>query len=244
MIYRYFRCPDHVSDVISTRRLYFANPRKFNDPLESVVMFDRQRDSNGDTKPLDAIQYAGKPIEGLGICCFSRTVDNYLLWSHYADSHKGVCLGFDFGRYFTKGYDVGDAQLLQYDNTAIYFTDVHYEPAFFELPYWDDKNSGDWSLGADEAIQVYAHKLKGWHYELEIRAIVVSLKDPFISFPPSALQEIAFGATCPQTVREFLLQAVRSQANRIQPFEMQLDPKGNGLKRIAIPLHNRDTGGA
>ncbi|MBI9010506.1 MAG: hypothetical protein JEZ05_10825 [Tenericutes bacterium] len=28
------------------------------------------------------------------VCCFSETADNILLWSHYADCHKGVCLIF------------------------------------------------------------------------------------------------------------------------------------------------------
>jgi hypothetical protein len=164
MIYRYFKCANYASDVISAKRLHFANPREFNDPLESVVMFDRQRDSNGNTQYFDTVQYVGKPIDGLGLCCFSRSIDNYLLWSHYADSHKGVCLGFDFARYFIKGYDVGGAQLLQYDNTAFYFSDVYYEPMFFELPYWEHKATGDWSLSADEAIHAYAHKLEAWHY--------------------------------------------------------------------------------
>ena len=27
--------------------------------------------------------------------CFSRKWQNPLLWSHYADKHKGLCLGFD-----------------------------------------------------------------------------------------------------------------------------------------------------
>jgi hypothetical protein len=27
--------------------------------------------------------------------CFSRTSSNILMWSHYGDNHKGICLGFD-----------------------------------------------------------------------------------------------------------------------------------------------------
>ncbi len=30
-----------------------------------------------------------------GICSFSKSYNNILLWSHYADSHSGVCLIFD-----------------------------------------------------------------------------------------------------------------------------------------------------
>jgi hypothetical protein len=30
-----------------------------------------------------------------GVICFSRTWHNPLLWSHYADKHRGICFGFD-----------------------------------------------------------------------------------------------------------------------------------------------------
>ena len=31
----------------------------------------------------------------IGCSCFSEVRDNILLWSHYADGHKGICLEFD-----------------------------------------------------------------------------------------------------------------------------------------------------
>jgi hypothetical protein len=31
----------------------------------------------------------------LGILCFSRKWSNSLLWSHYADKHRGIAIGFD-----------------------------------------------------------------------------------------------------------------------------------------------------
>jgi hypothetical protein len=34
-------------------------------------------------------------IENIGICCFSESDDNLLMWSHYGDKHMGVCLTFD-----------------------------------------------------------------------------------------------------------------------------------------------------
>lgn len=30
-----------------------------------------------------------------GLLCFSKTWKNPLLWGHYADKHKGICLGFE-----------------------------------------------------------------------------------------------------------------------------------------------------
>lgn len=36
-----------------------------------------------------------KTIGRTGICCFSQRNDTLLMWSHYANKHKGVCLTFD-----------------------------------------------------------------------------------------------------------------------------------------------------
>lgn len=33
-------------------------------------------------------------LDSRGVCCFSETSDDILMWSHYADNHKGFCLGF------------------------------------------------------------------------------------------------------------------------------------------------------
>jgi hypothetical protein len=38
----------------------------------------------------------------IGVLCFSRSWSNPVLWSHYADKHHGICLGFDLLDEWTK----------------------------------------------------------------------------------------------------------------------------------------------
>ena len=33
-----------------------------------------------------------------GVCCFSGTFGNPLLWSHYGDQHRGLCIGYSLER--------------------------------------------------------------------------------------------------------------------------------------------------
>ena len=33
-------------------------------------------------------------LQTVGICSFSKARKNQLMWSHYADEHKGICIGF------------------------------------------------------------------------------------------------------------------------------------------------------
>ena len=60
-----------------------------------------------------------KPAPTRAILCFSRNWDNLLLWSHYGDSHTGVCLGFD---------------IAEGDPGANYDTDVLYQPNVIPAP--------------------------------------------------------------------------------------------------------------
>lgn len=44
----------------------------------------------------DTMKAANKStFENLRICCFTTSNKNLLFWSHYANSHKGFCIGFD-----------------------------------------------------------------------------------------------------------------------------------------------------
>jgi len=36
----------------------------------------------------------------MGVCAFSLTQENRLMWSHYADDHRGICLTYAIPRSF------------------------------------------------------------------------------------------------------------------------------------------------
>lgn len=85
--------------------------------------------------------------ETQGILCFSKTWRNPILWSHYADKHRGLCLGFD----------VADSIL----------EEIEYQESRLPVPQVID----------DAFIKkVLYTKFKHWHYEQEYR-VFVTLED-------------------------------------------------------------------
>jgi hypothetical protein len=74
---------------LQNKRLKLSTIDDLNDPF--------------DLFPLDTTNLDVSNVEELvknfrrahAILCFSRNWDNLLLWSHYGDSHTGVCLGFE-----------------------------------------------------------------------------------------------------------------------------------------------------
>lgn len=74
---------------IEKRRLKIARWDTLNDPFESLPASASGRDR---AFLLDLRQRLNA-ISGL--LCFSRNWSNVVQWSHYADRHSGICLGFD-----------------------------------------------------------------------------------------------------------------------------------------------------
>jgi hypothetical protein len=75
---------------IRRRRLKLSKIDDMNDPWEWKSL------CSNDKKTQEALdKTATETVEMYGVACFSQYWDNILMWSHYADRHKGICLGFD-----------------------------------------------------------------------------------------------------------------------------------------------------
>jgi hypothetical protein len=75
---------------IRNRRIKISRIMELNDPFEFLGADISDREFRKALKKTKSDMSKTK-----GILCFSKTWKNPLLWSHYADKHKGVCLGFD-----------------------------------------------------------------------------------------------------------------------------------------------------
>ncbi|MFB9886923.1 DUF2971 domain-containing protein [Balneatrix alpica] len=75
---------------IRNRRLKIARIDELNDPFEFAGVNFK------DEKLRAAFQKMKRQIsQERGLLCFSTKWSNPVMWSHYADRHKGLCLGFD-----------------------------------------------------------------------------------------------------------------------------------------------------
>lgn len=110
-----------------------------------------------------------------------------LMWSHYADSHKGLRIGFD-------------KDLLCIQGTS--FMEVNYEPNRIQL------NPADYWIGGVEKLgsvfdEVIRTKSSIWSYEKEYRWMVDAKQcqregeNSFISINPKAIVEVIYGVNCP-----------------------------------------------
>jgi len=111
LVYKYSDWNKNSQDGISKRYFWFSKPTNFNDPFDSNMeilkafprsskVFDKKIN---DTETL--FDYVRKKTDDFGILCFitesqkgsigDRGYNNLHFWSHYANCHKGISIGFD-----------------------------------------------------------------------------------------------------------------------------------------------------
>jgi hypothetical protein len=80
----------HAMDDIRRKRIKISEIDQLNDPFELWCV------SQEDPQLRVALRgYKKEMTERFGMICFCKHWHNPLLWSHYADKHRGMCLGFD-----------------------------------------------------------------------------------------------------------------------------------------------------
>ncbi|WP_415376665.1 DUF2971 domain-containing protein [Patiriisocius sp. Uisw_017] len=192
--------------------LWFAAPTSFNDPFDCQINDQTNWTDNNirnyvsrtnsiGIDPEDVVQanqqtpgsfnqfftnHLKKTLSKIGVTCFLQKPDNLLLWAHYSDSHKGVCLKFDITKdpdFFSKTFA------------------VKYSSQYPNFDYLTERDQL-----TNKAILT---KSEHWEYEDEIRTI----QDTFGLYPfkKECLTEIIFGCkTDPneiKTIRQIVTNA-------------------------------------
>ncbi len=88
-VYKYYNA-EHGRSAILNQRLKITTIDDINDPFEFCPYAIKDQDQRQDYDEMRQSVFSNK-----GFISFSECRKNPVLWSHYADSHKGICIGFD-----------------------------------------------------------------------------------------------------------------------------------------------------
>ena len=90
MILYKFMCAKHGIGNLKKRRLKISDFENVNDPFELLGIEMRDEHVRKD------VEFKKSKIsQNNGLLCFSEDKYNPVQWAHYADNHKGICLGFE-----------------------------------------------------------------------------------------------------------------------------------------------------
>ena len=203
----------NLLDSLIKSRFYFAKPESLNDPFDCNIDILRvvkhaigKADGTLEKKLVkfyddhEMIERFRSNINEYGIGSFSLNLDETLMWSHYGENHKGVCIRYDFPRSFLENEDqiVGASKVKYREN---------------HVSEWITNNislyeSDHFSFVTGLLKIVLTSKAPVWYYEEEYRIIrpVAGL----YNVPRSSLTNIVFGL---QTSKEDK-QLITSIANK------------------------------
>jgi hypothetical protein len=241
-IYKFRAVNTFTEDLVQKGELYFCPPKDFNDPFDSnleLIDFVDKEDILGSlSNPIDPRSNAlfnvlsqalesnkTKEIlythfkesfyshaETTGICCFSKTPLDLLLWAHYSDCHKGICLVFDSDILIET---FGELHTLNYSQ---------------KIP--DINIFGDAALAVN---QFFCTKSEHWSYEKESRLIKIGAGS--FKFPKKALVGIIVGLKCSiEDQFKIVSKIVDNDYDHVQLYKTVIDKRNYQLHIERVPF--------
>lgn len=226
---------EYLDAFVENGTVYASRALDFNDPAEMKLIFDYEAEfevikerfhkarprrseqdfwtwyNSFDEHSKWAIQYGMRMhvLTKQGVVCLTRNYDNFLMWSHYARSHTGFCIGFedDFS-HSIQGIGVEG--------------DVVYVDSYPHYNYYSD-------TPLDYLRATYLYKGKPWAYEEEYR--VVTEGYGVKHFDKSHVKEIILGCRASDKLQDHASKFVEKGVNL---YKMVLGLESYNLERLPV----------
>jgi len=151
-----------------------------------------------------------KLLQEISVCCFSRSPTNSLLWAHYGDGHRGVCLRF------------------QTDKDPEFFRHAH--RVTYQAPF--PRVSMISNASDREGTSVALTKASHWRYEGEWRVLMVDVPPGPQPVKPPALKAIIFGWRASEEDRATVSSWAYSRTPQPRLISVSGRPDSYGLRLI------------
>jgi hypothetical protein len=203
ILFKYRKFDKSCLELLLNRELWFASPATLNDPFEAESSMHEVLDAVWARYPIPAEErkiyeeYLHQQLSSAGICSFSKARKNQLMWSHYADEHKGVCIGFKEQKIRPQGSNIYPIDVTYQDKYP--FENIIERFNYFEkFPGMNNLNA----ITGDILYSILGTKYTSWKYERERR--LVFAKSVAHKFEPEAVNSIAFGLRMAERDRKTL----------------------------------------
>ena len=194
-LYSFRRFNDHSKDDLINNKITVSPSTNMNDPFDSVInLWGSEEQLKETCKERKHIKNLSKSFDYFRIRSFcngdtEKALEELLMWSHYADNHRGYCIKYKLSKHFIK----------QDENDS--FEHMFLKPIIYRKDKVDISEMT--TINTDLA---FATKHRSWKYENEVRLIVYNpnKEDAFYGIPldiDSCIEAIYFGCKCePKTI--------------------------------------------
>ena len=242
-LYKYRSLDDNSLEftkrILSHRELYFSCPLDLNDPFEGHFSFNKERLQETVPELVDGVEKISEQtkrklkiihqlqeirlkvrrefLQNIGIISFSARYDSPLMWSHYTNSHKGICIEIDQD-VLIKTMKIGTLPVKYADDCLV--------------AEHDDMESMQ-----DAMVKSIYHKSKDWEYEKEWRAIRFQGKGTVV-IPSESITGVILGSRIDEEIGQEIIDLAKSFSTPIKIGMASPDPFSY-LPRVVTVGDNR-----
>ena len=192
----------HLLESLVRSEIYFARTDRLNDPFDCKVdilkalerailkLYGNSPPPQWKTQSLvDFFKEVQTGLATFGVCSFSLDeLENPVLWSHYADEHRGLCLAYSFPESFIE--DSVDQSLgiekVVYEANPLTDWLIQEVPDFVSYE----------QFFPDMIMKVLSVKAKKWEYENEVR--IIRSAYGALALDKRFLKQVRFGLETPE----------------------------------------------
>ncbi|MGE0568700.1 MAG: DUF2971 domain-containing protein [Bacteroidia bacterium] len=149
----------------------------------------------------------------VGVVSLSSIRNNTLMWSHYADSHRGFCVGFHSELLFDTGH-FGSGQKVDYCDEL---------PVI--LPTRED--------GLQIVKQIYSKESK-WEYEKEYRLTTMHSADKAVKIQIEAYKEVILGGRMLKEQKDEIISVIKNQLPHVEIYQVQYPGEAFDIEIIPV----------
>jgi hypothetical protein len=202
-LYRYRPVNANTFSEIAEEQAWYSRYGELNDPFEGTYI-NRSNEATFDLL-----------IQQFRVCCFSESNNNLLLWAHYAENHRGICLEYDIPD------DLCRTQVLsvKYSKSQPVLEKVERYPAGSVV-------AGALSVNIDKEAALFLTKSEDWKYEEERRVLRIAERqmEKGEKHPvPGKLSAVYFGLRTDEATKKIIFRLALPDS-RIHFYQASLQP--------------------
>lgn len=224
VLYSFRKANDYVFDDIKNGTLSLQMPSQFNDPLDTLLFnwIDSKIKSCTNVNSKEFYYLLKRAAEHFRVRCFVKPKDppkndnrleveriHPLMWAHYADSHKGICIQYRF-----------KASFFKQNESEKSFKRYNKEQYTRKIPNLNNSISIANALFTKDIL---------WQYEEEVRILDLDYNDYKDKFgvklenlnEDAIIEAVYFGYYCNDDTKAQVLNAIRSTP--IKAYQMVID---------------------
>ena len=219
-LYKYQSLSAYSLAALTNKTVWLAKPKTFNDPYDCALTLDRKKYKESIMHAISILIEKAKPeglkpehqeiwpgdqeafethrdslrnlLQEIGICSLSAVPNHLLMWSHYANHHRGFCVEYDC-------HEGTQLRTLAHR--------VRYEDKMPSISVADISGPKK-----EEVLDsLWLTKAKCWSYEEEWR--LMDLEGNKSVKAPSDVLSVIFGAKMPESDRIMIAQSLRHEPN-------------------------------